>query len=682
MPTPIWVRERKYKIYRLQNGSANVVHFSPGPSPRRKTVVKVPRTKASNISAFLRNYYKKPAIPNLSLLSPFLYMGAMPSPPKRSPGIKNRQEIKVPFPLNCTAIHHLYQNSTNNGRTGHALTKANNTKRLGTMYNSSKGLKRIRQGVARLGSGKQAVVFLACTSPKCDQKIIIKVSPFDREFPQDRQPSEYEFKIHRQVFKVAPKHVSAMYSLKLCRDFAPLNQFKNRNSRVFDYSHQTITFGEYCHGGDFDDWLDKVHSRLTDRDMANFIFQILSTIRTIRKKYPDFRHNDLHLKNIMVDDTGDYPRLVLVDFGVANLSLTDINPLLAQGAYARSGISVNTSTKYDSHFFLNSLRIHVKSWTHIPQTRVFLDHAVPPGFRGNEDTHIHSSRLITGTDTSRLPSLDNLLGNVFLYTPNKSPSLSRSVNSPRNIVRQYSASSPNVPNAAELARNMLANNTGVSVSVMSQRPSAANFLKLSPRSRAALKTGGPVKPKLLKFNTTPRLTTHPIWSLASIRRNLGNSNVKPVEAVKPAAVVKPAAPRVNANKLLRQFMKMAPNATKVTSANLKTRLVNKGYSANSAQRAVGPWLKAWTNSRSNVNLASRALKSGRNLAKNGFTPNAIRIATRRVTLNMEKSPGGRIRGKKTLLMSRKKDELVQMARNAGIPHSNKTKQQLVNALYG
>jgi hypothetical protein len=151
-----------------------------------------------------------------------------------SSGVRRRKEIQVPFALNCTAIHHLYQNSTNNGRTGHMLTSANNSKRLATMYNSSKGMKRIRQGIARLGSGKQGVVFLACTAPNCKQQIIIKVAPFDRQFPQMKQPAEYEFKVHRQVFKVAPTHVSAMYSFKLCRDFTPINSFRNRNSIYFE----------------------------------------------------------------------------------------------------------------------------------------------------------------------------------------------------------------------------------------------------------------------------------------------------------------------------------------------------------------------------------------------------------------------------------------------------------------
>ena len=592
-----------------------------------------------------------------------------------SSGIRRRKEIEVPFALNCTAIDHLYQNSTNNGRTGHMLTSANNSKRLATMYNSSKGMKRIRQGVARLGSGKQGVVFLACTTKKCDQKLIIKVAPFDRHFPLNNQPAEYEFKVHRQVFKVAPAHVSAMYSFKVCRDFTPVNAFRNRNNIIFDYSRQLITFGEYCNGGDFDTWLDKISTRLTDEDMANMIFQILSTLKRIRSKYPDFRHNDLHLGNIMVDDTGNFPRLVIVDFGIANLSIQNPNPMLLAGSY--SGLSVRMNPKYDPHFFLNSLRIHIKTWSTLPETRKFLDFALPPGFRNNYDTHIKDSRLIPGTDTSRLPSLDDLLKNPFM---NKNASLPRTVSSPRNVVRRYSPSSPNVPNAAELARNMLSGNTGVSVSVMAHRPSAANFLKLSPASRAALKKNGPRKPSVLKFNTKPRVTAVPVFSIGMIRREFMKNRPVSSGSSGSSRVLLPS--RVNSGILLRYLMNTVPNASKLKLNNLKNHLVSRGYSPSSAQRAAEPWFDKWKSTRSNVNLATRALKSGRNIKKNGFTSPTRKIAQRRVALNLAKSPGGRIRGKKALLVSKKKDELVQMARNAGIPHSNKTKQQLVNALYG
>ena len=592
-----------------------------------------------------------------------------------SSGVRRRKEIQVPFALNCAAVHHLYQNATNNGRTGHMLTSANNSKRLATMYNSSKGMKRIRQGIARLGSGKQGVVFLACTSPKCKQQLIIKVAPFDRQFPQNNQPAEYEFKVHRQVFKVAPTHVSAMYSFKLCRDFTPVNSFRNRSNVYFDYSHQMVTFGEYCNGGDFDTWLDKLYNRLTDQDMAQMIFQILSTLKRIRSKYPDFRHNDLHLGNIMVDDTGNFPRLVIVDFGISNLSIQSPNPLLTAGVY--SGLSVRMNPKYDPHFFLNSLRIHVKTWSKLPETNKFLDFAVPPGYRGNSDTHINDSRLIPGTDTSRLPSLDDLLKNPFMNMNSSAP---RTVSSPRNVIRRYSPTSPNVPNAAEIARNLLAGNTGLSVSVMSERPSAANFLKLSPTSRAALKKNGPRKPSVLKFNTKARVTTAPVFSIGMIRRNFMKNRPVSSGSSGPTRVLIPS--RVNTGILLRYFMNTVPNASKLNLNNLTNHLVNRGYSPRSAQRAAEPWFNTWKSTRSNANLATRALKAGRNIKKNGFKSSARKTAQRRVTLNLSKSPGGRIRGKKALLVSKKKDELVQMARNAGIPHSNKTKQQLVNALYG
>lgn len=741
MVTPNWVKTKNYTINRLNNGSATV---KPGPSSRARSVVRVPANKAGNVHAFLREHFKS--------------------------SINRRKQIEVPFELNCNAPRHMYHNSTNNGRTGHVLTRASSTRRLGTEYNSTLGLKRIRKGITVLGHGKQGVVYLGCLDNQCDKKVIIKVSPFDKSFPQDKQPADFEFKIHRQIFKLVPQHVTAMYSMKHCRNFAPTTAFSTQKPTEFDYSHQTVTFGEYLPGGELDNWLDKVQNRITDDDLARMIAQILRTLKKIQARYPEFRHNDLHLQNILVDDTRDEPRLAISDFGIARITKRNSNPLVNARAFGSAGISSSTDIKYDQHFFLNSMRHHLRSWTGIPKTKAFLEQALPVNYRNRETSHVRNWRLVNRTNTNGLPTIDELLAMPYIANARRSPSLSRSISSPRNTVRihRYSPSSPNIPspsplasrggatNAADIARNMLAGNSTVSVSVQrSTRPSAANFLRLSPASRARLRGTGAAlrRPSRLTFQTTPR-TTQVVPTVARrsptrVTRNMmrnnrfdravvaamnRNTTNRPYQnkwndarrnvlskmenrirrGLSPFSQRRPSPPRVSPprvvrkspTKLLEAFMKRQ-NATKLKTPNLKNYLKTKGFSTASANRVVDPWKAAWNASRRNANLATGALKSGRNLKRNGFSTEAIRIATRRVKLGLTKSPGGRVRAKKRLLAGMTKTELlglntnvlgakaqtIKMLKNQGMPPSvikqivgsirnNRTKKNIIAQLYG
>lgn len=739
MVTPNWVKTRNYTIRRLNNGSATVI---PGPSSRARNQVRVPANKAGNVHAFLREHFRS--------------------------SINRRKQIEVPFELNCNAPRHMYHNSTNDGRTGHVLTRASSTRRLGTEYNSTLGLKRIRRGITVLGHGKQGVVYLGCLDNQCDKKVIIKVSPFDKSFPQDKQPADFEFKIHRQIFKLVPQHVTAMYSMKHCRNFAPTTAFSTQKPSEFDYSHQTVTFGEYLPGGELDRWLDKVQNRITDDDLARMIAQILRTLKKIQVRYPEFRHNDLHLQNILVDDTRDEPRLAISDFGIARITKRNSNPLVNTRAFGSAGISSSTDVKYDQHFFLNSMRHHLRSWTGIPKTQAFLEQALPVAYRNRETTHVRNWRLKNRTNTRNLPSIDELLAMPYIANARRSPSLSRSVSSPRNTVRlhRYSPSSPNIPspsplasrggeavNAADLARNMLANNSSVSVSVQrSTKPSAANFLRMSPASRARFHTSGATnrKPTRLTFQTTARTTqvvpTIPRRSptrvtrammrdprfdravVAAATRNGPMSNESKWNAARRNVLTKmenrirqglspfstspnrvsPARPRARRSptKLLEGFMKRR-NASTVRTPNLKNYLKTKGVSSASVNRIVDPWKAAWNASRHNANLATGALKSGRNLKRNGFSREAIRIATRRVRLGLVKSPGGRVRAGKRLLTGMTKAELtalnknalgskalaIKMLKNQGMPpnvikqivgsvRNNRTKKNIIAQLYG
>ena len=116
---------------------------------------------------------------------------------------------------------------------------------------------------------------------------------------------------------------------------------------------------------------------------------------------------------------------------------------------------------------------------------------------------------------------------------------------------------------------------------------------------------------------------------------------------------------------------------------LKNALTRARYSNESANRHARAWEARWTASRQSVNNAIRNFRAGKNLRKLGY-PNALAsVARRRHTEKLFKGPNGRVRSNKSLLSSKKKEQLVTMAQRHGIAGASKmTKDALINALYG
>ncbi len=378
--------------------------------------------------------------------------------------------------LNCN-VSGLYQNSTNNGRTGYELTKADTNRRLGTVYNVTKGVKRIRPGMAKLGSGVQGVVYLASTTSNGRKNIVIKVSPKDRGFTENNQPSKVEYTIQKALYKIVPNHIPVPYKFIHCRNFVPASEFSTRKPTIYNYDDQFVMYSEYAHGGPLKDWLHKMGTKLTDADMARIIRQVVSTLKKIHSKYPEFRHNDLHLGNIFVDDTGSFPRIMLADFGLSRLKATGSNPVINKGNFINSGISSHTSVKYDVHYFINCLNHELRYINSLPQTKLFIDRMLPSHIRGANTANVRAFRLRNGVSNASAPSFDKVLDDPFIRKAGANSPV-RNLSSPRAPVR----------NAAEIARNALANIPGVNVTTSVRRPTAAEFLRMSPRSRAALRT--------------------------------------------------------------------------------------------------------------------------------------------------------------------------------------------------
>ena len=378
-------------------------------------------------------------------------------------------------------MNRLFQNSTNNGRTGYQLTSAAPNGSLRTVYNVTKGRKTIRPGMARLASGQQGIVFLASTDPAGKRKVIIKVSPSDKAYSAANQSARVEYNIQKALYKVAPRHIPKPIKFFDQQLFIPVSSFSPRRTNVFNYKKQMVMYTEYAHGGTLKSWMREMGGRITDKVMADLIRQVISTLKQIHSKYPEFRHNDLHLGNILVDDTGKKVRLMLTDFGLSRLTKRGSNPVINSGSYRSSGITNATSYKYDLHYFLNALDSEIRSG--LPETKAFMARMLPGDYRGSNSNKVAAYRLKNGASNAGLPSFTDILKDPFIAgKPARSATRAASVMSP-SMKAIFRTATPNA-NAADIASRALANMPGVRVT----RPSAAEFLRMSPRSRAALAT--------------------------------------------------------------------------------------------------------------------------------------------------------------------------------------------------
>ena len=277
-----------------------------------------------------------------------------------------------------------------------------------------------KRGISELGSGEQGAVYLACIDDKCKQKVTIKTN----KTKDDAESLLIEYTIMKRLaaMKTVTPHVVYPYGVVACDG--------NTNIRVY---------AEYIPGGDLLGWIKKVTEQrpLPDYVMAIITFQILYTLHVIRKKYPSFRHNDLHIGNVFINDeftargkieynfNGKKYMLdnvgvnaVVADLGFAYMNENPKNPMVTGNQYRKDyGIYVGNSEKYDHHFFLNSL---YSTRRKLPSAMVkFLDDVLPPAYRGEgggRGSPIKNSRLRAGVDHKAMPSLVEVMMHPFLQT--------------------------------------------------------------------------------------------------------------------------------------------------------------------------------------------------------------------------------------------------------------------------
>ena len=252
-----------------------------------------------------------------------------------------------------------------------------------------------RKNIALLGQGAEGIAFVGCVDDKCKQMVVIKSA---------KSGLKLEYKVMMRIFKASP-HITVPYMFSKC-------------------PREEILYQEYENGGDLLDLITNYHRVIQPIHLKTIIFQILITLLTLHKKFPTFRHNDIHLKNILVDlsfkSTGSTKyknfyvpniglRAVLNDFGFANMDGIP-NPKVVSKQYAKDyGIAPDSDKMFDVHFFLNALYIDCAKHPEFIEALSFITSVVPQKYLGDRTTHVKNSRLRYGVSHSDFPSFSRLL---------------------------------------------------------------------------------------------------------------------------------------------------------------------------------------------------------------------------------------------------------------------------------
>jgi len=150
-----------------------------------------------------------------------------------------------------------------------------------------------------------------------------------------------------------------------------------------------LIYSEYVEGGTFEYFVDR-----KPKYMIPLMIQVLEDLKTIKSKFKNFRHNDLHLNNVIIDDnvsgTPGYQALIY-DFGYSTGVLKGVdNPDLDEKLKKEFGIAADNDPMYDVHYFLNCI------WARFSNMKPLVESILGKEYCGYSNKLVHNHRLRYG----------------------------------------------------------------------------------------------------------------------------------------------------------------------------------------------------------------------------------------------------------------------------------------------
>lgn len=218
-----------------------------------------------------------------------------------------------------------------------------------------------------------------------------------------------------------------------------------------------IMYYEYANGGDLRTYMNKIFAdgsiRLTKttsvplRSVAPIYFKaivshVLYTLSNIHSKLPTFRHNDLHLNNILITKAGKiegYSKYTFKELGSFAILKKNLgiqvylhdfsfsycdefpNPDVESGMHIKGyGIGPKSHPLYDVHFFLNCLYTEYKNYPEFYETKQFIRSIFPDTYLGRTSQFIENFRLRYNVKHYLLPpTIDSIFKHSYFIKPHK-----------------------------------------------------------------------------------------------------------------------------------------------------------------------------------------------------------------------------------------------------------------------
>src|SRR5210317_343349 len=305
------------------------------------------------------------------------------------------------------------------------------------------------KGAVKLGEGQYGKVYRGCIDDGCEKYIaykeirtpsltektnILPLAGFKRALDEINPKMEFTIAKKLESFGV-PK----MYLYKTC-------------------DNKDILYTEYVKGKELGEWMRFQPSLPA---IKSVMAQVIYNLYRIQKKYPGFRHHDLHTGNILVrpvpvkdmkimgstiSNAGF--EAVIIDFGFAVFPRIK-NPLINANNYKNIGISRKSNKHYDLHFFLNSINQLLRQ----PRTRTervvktFIENLLPKDYLVSRSNTVKNMRL-RGNKTVNL-NFKEVLSKPF-FTGEKTV-VSIPISKPKPVIK-IQAPKPKTPVNKEAAK--------------------------------------------------------------------------------------------------------------------------------------------------------------------------------------------------------------------------------------
>jgi hypothetical protein len=300
-----------------------------------------------------------------------------------------------------------------------------------------------KKGLRKIGKGQMGEVFLGCIDKECEKPVAIKVS---------NDPNYYEYRIGKRIEKLSG---TRMYAFQKCDKYS-------------------IIYTEYANSGSLTSFLKNNIKTLRPIHIRTIVTHVLYNLYRIHKKYPSFRHHDLHTENVLINTNVkasgirrykvDDITLKVHDIGIEAL-INDYgfscikgiaNPEIDSNNFkSKYGIYRESNSMYDVHFFLNSLRHFLKTEKIYvgAETIQFIERVLPPDYLGQVTYKVNDYRLrASPVGHGRLPSFKYIFKDVY-FSPykDKKPSfditniIGRTPMKPKPIVVKHGGNVPTQP---------------------------------------------------------------------------------------------------------------------------------------------------------------------------------------------------------------------------------------------